>query len=177
MKIKQTAQLEFDINFNRFYPVNLPINMPISFVYLFILDASGYALKKGISAYIKILESIGNDACQYEEINICLDRQTNLIYIFEGWHDYKGKSTTHKIEQLLEEENFVQLCRMNFLKYAAMTKENFIHFLLALEKIILQGSPFILLYLDDKGWYNVLPFETQKAIKQFIADNTQHEII
>lgn len=171
MNIRQNKQLKFDSN--GLSQLNYQSSFPIYFVYVFIYFVYGYVLKKGIRKYIKILESIGKDAFQYEEVNICLDAQTNLIYIFESRYDYKDKPTTPEIEQLLEEENFVQLCRMNFFKYAVMTKENFINFLLMLEKIITKRSPFILLYLDDENWYDVLPFDSLEAMEKFVAEHTK----
>ncbi len=175
MNIEQSKQLRFDLN--GLHQLNSKLEFPIYFLYSFCFNAYGYALKQGIIKYIKMLDFIGNDACQYEEINICFDHEKKLIYIFESWYDYKNKSTTPEIENLLEAENFVQLCRMNFLKYAALTKENFIHLLLTWEKIIHQKAPFILIYLDDKDWYDSLPFETQEAMEKFVADHTQQEAI
>jgi hypothetical protein len=57
-----------------------------------------------------------------------------------------------------------------------MTKDNIIHLLTIWEKIITQKSNFVLLYLDDKDWYDVLPFDTEEAMEKFLADHTQEEI-
>jgi hypothetical protein len=49
------------------------------------------------------------------------------------------------------------------------------HILLSWDKIWKDRSiQFILLYQDNKNWYDVLPFESQEAMEIFVADHTKN---
>ena len=111
----------------------------------------------------------------FEDVNLNIDNENDLVYFSESYYTYENKPTTPEIEELLEKEDFIQLCKIGFLDYVVMTKENFIHLLLAWDKIINQLPPFALLYLDDKNWYDVLPFDSQEAMEKFVADHTKIE--
>ena len=89
----------------------------------------------------------------------------------------KNKPTTEEIENLLDEENFIELCEIGFLDYVVMTKDNFYHLLLVWDKVLDQAPPFALLYEDDKNWFDVLPFDSKEAMETFVADHTQPEEI
>lgn len=175
MYIKQSKQLQFrSIDF---YPLNPRYENSISFIYLFFHDAYGYIQRQGIIEYIHELNTMNERALSYQNINVGIDYKNNLIYLCEGWYDYHNKPTTQEIEALLESEDFVELCRIGFLEYAVMSKDNFIHLLLAWDKIWNQKTiMLILLYLNDKDWYDVLPFDSQEAMEQFVADYTKQAI-
>ena len=168
MYIKQKKDLQFkSINF---YPLNPNRENSISFIYLFFHDAFHYVYRSGINEFIEK----NREGMSFEMIELSIDNHNDLIYLSESWHSYKNKPTTPEIERLLEEENFIKLCKMGFLDYVVMTKENFIHILFAWDKILHQLPPFALLYQDDKDWYDVLPFDTQEAMEQFVADHRQN---
>jgi len=67
----------------------------------------------------------------------------------------------------------IQLCHEKSLDYNIMTKDNFIYLLTQWNKIVDQLLPFALLYIDENNWYDVLPFDTQEAMEQFVADHTK----
>ena len=128
---------------------------------------------RNINNFIKAINTYSKDGMGFEFINVDIDNINNLVYLSESWHDYKNKTTTQKIDQLLEEENFIELCKIGFLDHITMTKDNFIHILFTWDKLLDQQSPFALLYQDDKDWFDVKPFDTQEAMEQFVADHTQ----
>lgn len=170
--IKQYKKLKFTLN--NFYPLNPEGGDLISFIYLYFHEAYRDIHKQGIANYVALLDSLGNDAFRYNEINLCFDQEENLIYIFESLYYYRNKPTTQAIEKLLDTENFLELCRVHFVEYASMTKENFVHILHAWEKFWNQKSiMFMLLYLDDKDWYDILPFDSQEAMEKFVDEHTK----
>ncbi len=132
---------------------------------------------RGVPDFIKTITDYPQDRMLFELVEISSNQQNNLIYIYESYYTYHDKPTTPKIDKLLEEENFIELCKIGFLDYVTLTKDNFIQLLLVWNKILEQLPPFALLYLDDKNWYNVLPFDTQQAMEIFIATHTEQEII
>ena len=172
MYIKQNKKLQFrSIDF---YPLNPRRENSISFIYLFFHDAYVYIQRQGVTEYINKLNSIHKGMLEYEMVDVGIDNINNLIYLCEGWYDYHNKPTTPEIDALLESENIVELCHIKFLEYAVMTKENFIHLILSWDKIWNQKLiVFILLYQNEHDWYDILPFETEEAMDQFIADHTQ----
>ncbi|MDP3787710.1 MAG: hypothetical protein Q8Q60_00150 [Candidatus Chromulinivorax sp.] len=131
---------------------------------------------RDISHFIKAITTYSKDGMGFELLNIDIDNKENLVYFSESWYDYKSKPTTPEIEALLEAEDFIQLCKMGFLDYAVMTKDNFMHLLLTWDTILNQLPSFALLYLDDKGWYDIKAFDSQTAMEQFVADHTTPKI-
>ncbi len=107
----------------------------------------------------------------FEEIDLSVDNQENLVYLSESWSDYDRKVKTTEIEQLIEDQNYIALCKMGFLEHAVMSKDNFIHILFAWEKLLQELPPFALLYQDEQGWFDVKPFATQQAMEQFVVDH------
>lgn len=175
MQIKQTAQLEFDINFNRFFPAKRPINKPISFVYLFFLNGSARIYRSGVENFIEELKTVYREGMNFEMIELSLDYENKLAYINEPFDNSK-KEITPEIDALIESQATVELCRRDFMGYAVMTQDNLFHLLRAWNEILHKNSLFALIYLDDKDWYDVLPFETQETMEKFVANHTEEEI-
>ena len=140
----------------------------IIYIRAFLIDSL-----RGVSDFIKAINTYSRDGMSFEFVEITIDRENDLVYFSESWYDYKNKPTTPEIDQLLEEENFIKLCKIGFLDYIVMTKDNFIHLLLAWDNILKQLPPFALLYLDDKDWFDIMPFQTQEEMEQFVADHTK----
>ena len=174
MHIQECKQLKF--RSQNFYPLNSQQENPISFLYLFFHDAYPYIQREGVCEYIKNLDDKKEALIDYNMVNVIINNNKNLIYLSEGYYLYKNKIITPEIDLLLEQENFVQLCQIGFLEYACMKKENFIHLIVSWDKIWNQKEiEFILLYLDDQNWYDVLPFDSQEAMENFVADHTKIE--
>ena len=172
INIKQYDMYQLEIN-NYYSLDRLLQNTNVSYLRMFLLYSFGHIKLIKTIEFIKGLKTNYKDGIHFEEVNIDIDNQNNLVYFSESWYTYNDKPTTPEIERLLEEENFIQLCKIGFLDYIVMTKDNFIYILLAWDKIVDTKSPFALLYQDDKDWYNVLPFDTQDAMEQFVADHTK----
>ncbi len=175
MKIRQYKALEFR-SFN-FYPLDHQHYDSISFVYLFFNEAYVYIQRDGVLKYIhSIIDPLSQRITEFEMIQVGFDDENNLIYLLEGYFFYRYKPTTVKIESLLETSKYVELCRMNFFEYAVMSKNNFIHIILSWDKIWnFKDVKFALLYQDDQGWYDVMPFESQEEMDEFIAQHTPVE--
>lgn len=142
----------------------------IIYIRAFLIDSL-----RNVSDFIKTIETYSKGGIMFELSEIHIDNQNNLVYITEGYHTYTLKPIPSEIEKLLEEGSFIQLCKMGFLDYIAMTKDNFMHLLSTWDKILSQLPPFALLYLGDNNWYDMRPFESQEAMEQFVTDHTKPE--
>jgi hypothetical protein len=71
----------------------------------------------------------------------------------------------------------LQLCQNKISKNAILSKDNFISLLTKWSDFYDVKKSFVLLYLDDKDWYDVLPFDSQETMEKFVADHTQEEIV
>ena len=127
--------------------------------------------------FIENMHNIYKDGLLFELVYVSIDNDNQLVYFSESYDDYCNKPQKPEINKLLENENFIELCKMDWLEYNVMTKNNFIHLLFAWDKIVDTLPPFALLYQDDQGWYDVLSFDTQETMEQFIADHTAIEDI
>ena len=106
----------------------------------------------------------------FEDVEVSFDLENNLIYLSDAYDDdYRSRTKT------LTQEMIIEFCKNRTLEYITITKDNFIHLVSSWVKILEYEPNFALLYLDDKGCYDVLPFETQEAMEQFVADHTQQE--
>jgi hypothetical protein len=63
--------------------------------------------------------------------------------------------------------------QLGFYKHLILTKKNFIHLVLAWQAASNNQSPFLLLYQDEHNWYGIVPFDSQKAMEEFIISNTK----
>ncbi|MBV8660765.1 MAG: hypothetical protein JO129_01295, partial [Candidatus Dependentiae bacterium] len=81
----------------------------IIYIRAFLIDSL-----RGVSDFIKAINTYSRDGMSFEFVEITIDRENDLVYFSESWYDYKNKPTTPEIDQLLEEENFIKLCKMGF---------------------------------------------------------------
>jgi len=167
----------YTIKLNDFAHIDInPIIKPITKIYqirMFLVYSFGSIRRRGIVKFIEQLETIHKNGISFEDVDINIDNENNLVYFSESYHTYDRKPMTSEIENLLEIGNFIELCKIGFLNYITMTKENFIHILLTWNQILDQLPPFALLYQNEQNWYDVQSFETEEAMKQFVADHTQ----
>ncbi len=152
---------------------------------LFILNKGGfsylYNLTIFLSFHFRYVQSDGilnfikecSLGVRFELINVDIDHENDLVYINESYDPHDPKFDTPEINALIEADNFIALCKMGLVDYTIMTKDNFIHLLFAWDKIVDTLPPFALLYQDDQGWYDVLPFDTQETMEKFIADHAK----
>ncbi|MBP6869771.1 hypothetical protein KBC04_02730 [Candidatus Babeliales bacterium] len=167
----------FVLSFDDFSNVNIDlITSSINNTYylrMFLVYSFGDVRRDNILNSIEKIDDFFQDGISFDFVDISIDNNANLVYLSESWYDYKDKPTTDEIEKLLEDANFIELCKMGFLDYAVMTRDNFIHLLLTWNKILDQLPSFALLYQDDKDWYNIVPFDSKEAMDQFIVDHVK----
>lgn len=140
---------------------------------IFLIWFFDYIRRDGTVNFIEKLKTVYKDGMSFELVNIDIDNENNLVYFSESYHTYDKKSKTHEIDDLLKDDNIIQLCKIGFLNHIVMSKENFIHILLGWDRILNSLPLFVLVYKDDKDWYDVLPFDSQQKMEQFIVDNTK----
>lgn len=165
----------YNIQLNNFSHIDItPMIKPINKIYqirMFLAYSFGSIRRTGIIKFIEQLETIHKNGISFEEVEIHIDNQNSLVYFSESYHTYDRKPITLEIDELFEEGNFIELCKIGFLDHIIMTKENFIYVLLTWNQILDQLQPFALLYQDEKKWYDVIPFQTQQAMEKFLADH------
>src|SRR3989339_1560876 len=170
MKIKQYKLFQFKSNRYGFIKTTYYQN-PISHVEMFLHYGYGYVSRAG--GPIPFLDSLhapnGECGTTIEMVDLNVDTQNDLIYLGEVFDAYEANMTDEEFNIKYNNMNALQLCQNNIADCAVMTKDNFVHLLNAWEKFWENKSPFILLYLDDKNWYNALPFDSQQAMEDFIA--------
>jgi hypothetical protein len=105
---------------------------------------------------------------RFPGVEITLDQKNNLIYISDAYEDdYRIRMKDVTAETTL------QFCYNGKLDYSVMTYDNFIALISLWTNLVEHEPPFALLYQDDENWFNILPFETEEAMKQFVVDHLQ----
>jgi len=175
MYIKKFVKFKF--NTTNYDLLCLPQILDIGYIASFYSYGFRDLKRHGILNSVKKIEDFfqNNVIFDFTVGNIIIDNTSNLVYFIESYYDYQNKPTTTYIEELLTDGKWIQLCKMGFFEYTIMKKDNFINILLTLNHLLDEKKPFILLYLDDQDWYEVLPFDSQEAMEKFVADHTKIE--
>ena len=179
MQIKKYKAFEFEIQRKRYGLFgNLHYQNPISHVQFFLYDCYGYVHRAG--GPIQFLNSLksqyGDWGVTFEMVDLNVDIENNLVYLGEIFDPYEHGMTEQEFNIKYNNMNALQLCQNNIIDCAVMTKDNFVHLLTNWGKFYHIMSPFILLYLDEKNWYDVLPFDSKEAMDKFVVDHTQPEL-
>ena len=163
MYIKEYDFFEYWPNYKKYYSIDYRDHA---------IDHISYLLENDCPLNIedflkKLKESFKNGLFQYFAITI--NDENNLIYISDlHYNDYSlAKDMSASI--------IIKLCHEKSLDCNIMTENNFIYLVTEWNKLFQKLEPFILLYQDDKDWYDVLPFDTQEAMEQFVANHTKSE--
>ena len=176
MYIKQNQQFELELN--KYFPVGnllFPFQYSISYAGLLFYEGRFYIYRSGAKEFIDQLKNKNRSGIAFEQIELTIDYTSDLAYISETV-DF-NREVTPEIHQLIESDNIIELCHRKFLNYTTMTQENLYHLLLTWEKLIDNGASFVLIYLDDKDWYDSLSFDSKEAMGKFVADHTKSEAI
>ena len=167
MHLNEYDFFEYRPNFKKYYSIDYR-DHSIDTISDFLQDNCPPMKNSEISEFLKNLkDSFENGLFQYFAITI--NNENDMVYISNLYH-YDYSKLENKSVQMI-----IKLCHENSLEYNIMTKDNFVHLLFTWEKIWENKSPFALLYLDDKNWYDVLPFDTQQSMEKFIAAHIQQE--
>ncbi len=106
----------------------------------------------------------------FEDVEVGFDLKNNLIYLSDAYDDdYRSRTKN------LTQDTVIEFCKNKTLEYITIPKDNFIHLVSSWMKLLEHEPNFAVLYLDDKDWYDVLPFETQETMEQFVADHIKKE--
>jgi len=178
MLIKQHIKFEFKLQFNVYYSFgNSYYQNPITHVQFFLNDCYGYVRRAG--SPIQYFESLENKYGEWggglNGLDLSVDIEKKLVYISELFfgYNYEDIMTEDEFDIKCDEMGYLELYRNNIIESAVMTIENFIHLLTVWGKLLDTMSPFVLLYLDDKDWYDLLAFDSQEAMEEFVADHTK----
>lgn len=170
MHIKEFIKCEFDTN--GYYPTYSNNMQSITYIAIFFYDGFPHIYRNKTTDFIAKLKTTYKDGMSSEMIELTLDNKNDLAYISELFEE-SAQEITPEINQLLETESTIELCRRNIVGHAVMTKENLFHLLLKWTELVDKKAPYILIFLNDKDWYDSLPFDTQEDMEQFVADHTQ----
>ena len=98
---------------------------------------------------------------------IVLELKKNLVYICDLFWETYLKMEDQSAEHILE------LCMQGEYEYNVITLENFKYLLDQWIGILEYKPNFALLYQDENDWYDILPFQTENQMKQFVQDHQQ----
>jgi len=173
MKIQEYSQFKVIQDF--YSPLHALSDLKISYVAIFLYRVNGYVYRAGgpIPFFESLKAANGEWGMTFETIDLNVDIQNNLVYLGEEFDPYEHNMTEQEFKIKYNNMNALQLCQNNIVDCAVMTKDNFIYLLTVWLKFYDTMPPFVLLYLDDKNWYDLLSFDTQEAMKEFVADHTK----
>ncbi|MBV8660762.1 MAG: hypothetical protein JO129_01280 [Candidatus Dependentiae bacterium] len=104
------------------------------------------------------------------EVDIILDKNTHLVYIVEGYdNDYR-----YRIPGITK-EIIIKMCKRGELNFNILYQNNFKYLFEKWVQLLQHEPKFALLYQDDKDWFDLMPFQTQEEMEQFVADHTKNK--
>jgi len=178
MKIQQYKRFKLDLH--RYgLATNSYYQNPLFYVGDFLQTFYGYVNRAGgpMNFFESLQDSRGVWGMTFESVDLNVDIENNLIYLSEVFGPYEADLKDEEFNIKYDNMNTLQLCQNNIIDYAVMTKDNFIYLLTLWGDLYKAKEPFVLLYLDDKGWYDVLPFDSLEVMNKFAAEHTVQEVI
>ncbi len=159
------------------YSVYKKFDIDLHFLSIFLTDVVYYDFRMKIQELIQDLDTFHSDGQGFDFVELDVDHKNNMIYLSEPYSDYMKKIPDPKFYEFYSTTLSVILCQNNLIEHLVITKNNFVHVLSLWTECWEHRKAFALLYQDDQGWYDVLPFDTQETMEQFIADHTAIEDI
>jgi hypothetical protein len=117
---------------------------------------------------IQTLSKPGTDA--YSQIVV--DYDAKIVYLIMV-DIYDIKDRTHN----LNEAALIQRCLQNEAYYSTMSYYNFCYLVCAWIEILKIKPEFAMLYQDEKGWIDLMPFRTEHAMKEFVTLNSHFNLL
>jgi hypothetical protein len=103
---------------------------------------------------------------------IVVDYDTKTIYIINVDVDDLNERTHN-----LNEAALIQRCLQNEAYYNTMSYYNFCYLVSAWIEILKIKPEFAMLYQDEKGWIDLMPFRTKRAMKEFVTLNSHFNLL
>jgi len=95
-----------------------------------------------------------------------VDIDADLIYI--GFENDISADDYDKFEDVPH----LKMCQQGLVGFALLSKKNFIDILTIWLQLRDQKPPFILLYQNDKDWYELLPCQSEEEMDKFVTDHS-----
>ncbi len=172
MNIKEFVK--FELNDNSYYPQYENKIQNINYLAMFFYDGFRYIYRNGTVDFVEKLKKYELDGMSFEMIELTIDDENNLAYMNEPF-DWSQKEITPEIQHLINTEATLELCHRDFLGYVVMTKENLFYLLLKWEELCNKKDLYILIYKDDKDWYDSTSFESKELMNVLLAEHGQQE--
>lgn len=173
MQIKQNDILE--LHQNRYYSLYKTFQQNISFISSLLHNAFDCLNENEILDLIKSLSPTGT---HFNHIGISQDHKKNLMYINEEMimcSDLPFTEEEEKLNNLFLHHTRLDLCEKNLIPHAVLSQSNLMHLVIKYNALKNKNIPYILLYQDNHDWYDLLAFQTEKTMKQFVADHQGQE--
>ncbi len=103
---------------------------------------------------------------------IAVDYDSKIIYLIDVNVDDLDERSNN-----LNEAALIQRCLQNEAYYSTMSYYNFCYLVCAWIEILKIKPEFALLYQDEKGWIDLMPFRTERAMKEFVTLNSHFNLI
>ncbi len=174
MQIKQYQTFKFEAQSKEYRCLrNSHDENKITYVQFFLNDCYGYVRRYG--GPIRFLASLKADngewGMSFNELDLNIDMEKNLVYIGEMFDPETYNMTEQEFNSKYNNMNSVQICQNNMVDCVVMTKDNFINLLIVWGQLLETKPPFVVLYIDDNNWYDLLPFDSQETMEFFITDH------
>ena len=100
------------------------------------------------------------------------DYKNKLIYLHDTQFDYCKDAKSSDLAKLLDELSPLQACQQNLIDYVVLTQKNFYQLVYNWDSLYQKNPvPFALLYKDENDWYDVIPFQTEEEMQNFVSNH------
>ncbi|MBP6869709.1 hypothetical protein KBC04_02410 [Candidatus Babeliales bacterium] len=130
--------------------------------------ASKNQLEKNINRYFVEGHGIGLPSTQ-----ISVDKKNDLIYI--GMMPDPCDDDSGVYDPINNDKTCLDLFKEGLVESVHLSKENFFYILRTWDKYFEEKPSFLLLYQDDKDWFDLKPFETRELMEQFLEEHLRTE--
>ena len=169
---------KFRYSSNNFYAFTNTDNFYIknnNIIYLSLcltLDYAAIRLKQTLEEGIQENFIDGNGGGFYET-RVIHDKINSLIYI--GFTPDPDSDDDQEYYNYPGEITILEAYQKGILESLHLATENFFYILRTWDRYRKEKPSFLLLYQDDKNWFDLKPFETQELMQEFIAQYIKPE--
>jgi hypothetical protein len=104
----------------------------------------------------------------FYDLIVILDKPSQMVYMAQFFDkDYQHTSPG------ITSEMIIDICKQGEADFDILSFDNFTYLFERWVQFLENDPTFILLYQDHRDWYDLIHFETEETMRQFVADHLQ----
>ena len=104
--------------------------------------------------------------------DVILEKETNLIYIVDGYDNNHRDRIPNVTNEIV-----LGLCKQGDIEFDTLPFDNFKYLFRRWKNLLKRKPKFALLYQNESDWYDVMQFQTEESMMQFIDNHLEANVV